>query len=186
MACLRSLSRRSLYPNLLCYMTSRPVVLHHHIKDFTEPTFPDSSLLIRSFHRHVFFEDTRKMSFVQLVGFSGVSLCRQMSSKPEELCSKIDAFGNVVEESVEAIVTNVATIDECTAITESVFSPEGFVQYVINGIHELTGFNWWMSIVLTAFLVTVLMSPVSMRVQNLALELQIRRRLLALLCSTCS
>ncbi|KAG7639924.1 hypothetical protein ISN45_At02g041810 [Arabidopsis thaliana x Arabidopsis arenosa] len=172
MACLRSLSRRSLYPNLLCYMTSRPVVLHHHIKDFTEPTFPDSSLLIRSFHRHVFFEDTRKMSFVQLVGFSVVSLCRQMSSKPEELCSKIDAFGNVVEESVEAIVTNVATIDECTATTESVFSPEGFVQYVINGIHELTGFNWWMSIVLTAFLVTVLMSPVSMRVQNLALELQ--------------
>ncbi|CAL9237161.1 unnamed protein product [Arabidopsis halleri] len=177
MACLRSFSRRSLYPKLFSYMTSRPVVLHHHIKDFTESTFPESSLLIRSFHRQVFFEDRRKMSFVQAVGFSGVLLCRHMSSKPEELCSKIDAFGNVVEDlvsekSVEAIATNVSTIDECTAAIEKFSFPGDFVQYVINGIHELTGFNWWMSIVLTAFLVSVLMSPVSMRVQKQALELQ--------------
>ncbi|EFH58322.1 hypothetical protein ARALYDRAFT_483800, partial [Arabidopsis lyrata subsp. lyrata] len=96
-----------------------------------------------------------------------------MSSKPEELCSKIDAFGNVVEESVEAMATNVSTIDECTAAIEKFSFPGDFVQYVINGIHELTGFNWSMSIVLTAFLVSVLMSPVSMRVQIQALELQI-------------
>ncbi|KAG7570697.1 hypothetical protein ISN45_Aa04g032590 [Arabidopsis thaliana x Arabidopsis arenosa] len=170
MACLRSFSRRSLYPKLFSYMTSRPVVLHHHIKDFTESTFPESNLLIRSFHRQVFFEDRRKMSFVQPVGFSGVLLCRHMSSKPEELCSKIDAFGNVVEDLVSE--KSVEAIDECTAAIENFSFPGDFVQYVINGIHELTGFNWSMSIVLTAFLVSVLMSPVSMRVQKQALELQ--------------
>lgn len=88
------------------------------------------------------------MSFVQPLGFSGVLLlCRHMSSKPEELCSKIDAFGNVVEDlvsekSVEAMATNVSTIDECTAAIETFSFPGDFVQYVINGIHELTGFNW--------------------------------------------
>ncbi|XP_020891120.1 mitochondrial inner membrane protein OXA1-like isoform X2 [Arabidopsis lyrata subsp. lyrata] len=129
-------------------------------------SFPDSRLLIRSFHRQVFFEDRRKMSFVQPTGFSGVLL----SSKPEELCSKIDAFGNVVEDLVSE--KSVEAIDECTAAIENFSFPGDFVQYVINGIHELTGFNWWMLIVLTAFLVSVLMSPVSMRVQKQALELQ--------------
>ncbi|EFH64306.1 hypothetical protein ARALYDRAFT_893288 [Arabidopsis lyrata subsp. lyrata] len=107
------------------------------------------------------------MSFVQPTGFSGVLL----SSKPEELCSKIDAFGNVVEDLVSE--KSVEAIDECTAAIENFSFPGDFVQYVINGIHELTGFNWWMLIVLTAFLVSVLMSPVSMRVQKQALELQI-------------
>ncbi|CAE6053734.1 unnamed protein product [Arabidopsis arenosa] len=174
MACLRSFSRRSLYPKFFSYMTSRPVVLHHHIKDFTESTFPESNPLIRSFHRQVFFEDRRKMYFVQPEGFSGVLLCRHMSSKPEELCSKIDAFGNVVEDLVSE--KSVEAIDECTAAIENFSFPGDFVQYVINGIHELTGFNWLMSIVLTAFLVSVLMSPVSMRVQKQALELQILTR----------
>ena len=144
MACLRSFSRRSPYPKLLCHMTSRPVVLHHQDP---KSTFPESSPLIRSFHRHV-FEDRTIMSFAQPVYSSGVLLlCRHMSSKPEELCSKIDALGNVVEDlvsekPVEAIVTNVSTINECTASIESFSFPGNFVHYVINGIHELTGFNW--------------------------------------------
>ncbi|KAL1191605.1 Mitochondrial inner membrane protein OXA1-like [Cardamine amara subsp. amara] len=174
MACLRSFSRRSLYSKWFCYKTSRPV-LHHHIQDFTESSFPDPTLLIRRFHRHVFFEDTTKMSFLQPMASSGVLLCRHMSSKPEQSCSKIDAFGNVIEElipekSVEAMATN---LDECTAAIEKLSFPEDCVQYVINGIHEFTGFNWWMSIVLTTLLVYGLMSPFSLRLQRKAWELQI-------------
>ncbi|XP_010508016.1 PREDICTED: mitochondrial inner membrane protein OXA1-like [Camelina sativa] len=169
MACLRSFSRRSLYPKWFCYKTSRPALLHDHIKDSTGSSLPDSSLLIRSFHRQVFSEDRRNnMSFVQPMGSSGVLLCsRHMSSKPEELlCSKIDAFGNVAEELVSDKSVG-ATIDQ-------IFSfPGEFVHYVINGIHEFTGLNWWMSILLTAFLVNVLMSPVSMRVVRHASELLI-------------
>ncbi|XP_010518317.1 PREDICTED: mitochondrial inner membrane protein OXA1-like [Camelina sativa] len=178
MACLRSFSRRSLYPKWFCYKTSsRPADLlqHHHIKDSTGSSLPDSSLLIRSFHRQVFSEDRRTMSFVQSMGSSGVLLCsRHMSSKPEELCPMIDAFGNVAEELVsDKSVGAMATVDQCSAAIENFSFPGDFVHYVINGIHELTGLNWWMSILLTAFLVNVLMSPVSMRVQRHGLELQI-------------
>ncbi|XP_010506651.1 PREDICTED: mitochondrial inner membrane protein OXA1-like [Camelina sativa] len=175
MACLRSFSRRSLYPKWFCCKTSRPADLllqHHHIKDSTGSSFPDSSLLIRSFHRQVFSQDRRNMSFVQPMGSSGALVCsRHMSSKPEELCSKIDAFGNVAEELVsDKSVGAMATVDQ-------IFSfPGEFVHYVINGIHEFTGLNWWMSILLTAFLVNVLMSPVSMRVVRHAWELLILLR----------
>ncbi|CAA7016855.1 unnamed protein product [Microthlaspi erraticum] len=115
----------------------------------------------------------------------GVFLCRRMSSsspsssKAEESFRKIDAFGNVAEElvpekSVEAMATKVSVIDECTTTAiENFSSPEGYVYYVINGIHELTGFNWWMSIVVTAFLVNGLMSPLTLLIQRQAWELQI-------------
>ncbi|CAH2057735.1 unnamed protein product [Thlaspi arvense] len=178
MACLRSFSRRNLSPKWFC-KTSSPLVLHR-IKDYTESTLPDSSLLIRRFHRQSFFEDKAKMSFAQPVG-SGVSLCRHLSSssscKPEESCIKTDAFGNVVEElvpekSLEAMATTVPTTDEFSAAIENLSFPEDCVQQVINGIHELTGFNWWMSIVLTAFLVNGLMSPISLRIQRQAWEIQ--------------
>ncbi|ESQ39290.1 hypothetical protein EUTSA_v10001729mg [Eutrema salsugineum] len=182
MACLRSFSRRNLSPKWFC-MTSSPAVLHH-IKDYTESSLSDPSLLIRRFHRQVFFEDRTKMSFAQPVS-SGVLLCRRhmssSSSKPEESCIKIDAFGNGVEElvpekSVEAIATKVSIIDECNSAIENLSFPEDCVQYVINGIHELTGFNWWISIVLTAFLVNGLMLPLSVRLGRLAWEIQVLNR----------
>ncbi|KAL0726278.1 hypothetical protein Bca4012_022371 [Brassica carinata] len=75
----------------------------------------DSSLLLaRSFHRLVFFEDRKKMTFAQPLGASsGVFLCRHISSssssscKPEESSIKIDALGDVVPDgSVQAMVNN--------------------------------------------------------------------------------
>ncbi|KAF3558540.1 hypothetical protein F2Q69_00010397 [Brassica cretica] len=120
-------------------------------------------------------------NFTRLLGASsGVFLCRHISSsssscKPEEWSIKIDALGDTVEglvpeKSVEAMST---TIDGCSsaAAVENFSFPVNCVHYVINGIHDLTGSNWSMSIVLTAFLVNELMSPVSMLIQRQAAEL---------------
>ncbi|CAN6994268.1 unnamed protein product [Brassica rapa subsp. trilocularis] len=184
---LRSFSRRKLSPKWFCNTSSTtipPLVLHDHVEDYnTKPTLSDSTLLLaRSFHRQVFFfEDRKKMTFAQPLGASGVFLCRHISSssfgKPaEESSITLDALGDIVEglvpeKSVEA------AIDGCsTAAFENLYFPLNCVQYVINGIHDLTGFNWWiMSIVLTAFLVNGLMSPLSLRIERQVWELKILR-----------
>lgn len=88
------------------------------------------------------------MTFAQPLGASGVFLCRHISSsssgKPaEESSITLDALGDIVEglvpeKSVEA------AIDGCsTAAFENLYFPLNCVQYVINGIHDLTGFNWY-------------------------------------------
>ncbi|XP_056844051.1 mitochondrial inner membrane protein OXA1-like isoform X1 [Raphanus sativus] len=182
---LRSFSRRrNISPKWFCKTsTTSPLVLHHYVKDYnTKPTFSDSSLLFaRRLHRQVLlFEDRKKTSFAQqpLGASSGVLLCRHISSsssKAEEWGIKIDAFGYIVkglvpEKSVEAMAAT--TIDGCSAAAVENFSfPVNCVHYLINGMHDLTGCNWSMSIILTAFLVNELMSPVSMLIQRQAAEL---------------
>ncbi|CAN6994266.1 unnamed protein product [Brassica rapa subsp. trilocularis] len=47
------------------------------------------------------------------------------------------------------------------------------VQYVINAIHDLTGFNWSMSVFLTVLLARGLMWPVKMQIQRQVWELKI-------------
>lgn len=154
---LRSFSRRKLSPKWFCKTSSTSPLVLHHVQDYnTKPTFSDSSLLLaRSFHRQVFlFEDRKKTSFAQqpLGASSGVLLCRHISSsssKPEEWSIKIDAFGDIVkglvpEKSVEAMAAT--TIDGCSAAAVENFSfPVNCVHYLINGIHDLTGFNWYRS-----------------------------------------
>ncbi|KAL0735523.1 hypothetical protein Bca4012_011733 [Brassica carinata] len=114
-----------------------------------------------NFHRLVFFEDRKKMTFAQPLGASsGVFLCRHISSsssssssscKPEESSIKIDALGDVVPDgSVESVQA----------------------MCVIMAIHDFTGFNWLMSIVLTALLASGLMWPVKMRIQRQVWELK--------------
>ncbi|EOA22597.1 hypothetical protein CARUB_v10003263mg, partial [Capsella rubella] len=138
--------------------TSSHVLLHqHHNKDYTESSFLDSSLMVRDFHRQFFFEDRRKFSFVQPVGSSRALLCRNMSSIPDDLGSKIDAFGNIVEELVsERSVDSMATMDQCNAAIENYSFPG----------------TWWISIVPTASLANVLMLPISMWVARHAWELR--------------
>ncbi|CAF1799319.1 unnamed protein product, partial [Brassica oleracea] len=150
---LRIFSRRKISPKWFCKTSSTSPLVLHHVKDYTGPCLTDSSLLLaRSFHRQVFFEDGKKMSFGQPLGASsGVFLCRHISSsssscKPEEWSIKIDAFGDIVEglvpeKSVEAMST---TIDGCSsaAAVENFSSPVNCVHYVINGIHDLTGSNF--------------------------------------------
>ncbi|WZZ48052.1 hypothetical protein YC2023_048159 [Brassica napus] len=122
--------KRNLSPKWFCKTSSStpPLVLHDHVKDYnTKSTFSDSSLLARSFHRQVFIEDRKKMSFAQPLGASsGVLLCRHISSssgKPEESSIKIDALGDVVPDgSVEAVQA----------------------MCVIMAIHDFTGFNWYL------------------------------------------
>ncbi|CAN8286085.1 unnamed protein product [Cochlearia groenlandica] len=95
------------------------------------------------------------------------------SSSPEDSCIKFDAFGHVVKKPVEeAMATKASVIDEFTSLFENLSAPEDYLQYVINGIHELTGFNWWISIVLTAFLVNGLMSPINLLIQRQIWELR--------------
>lgn len=65
------------------------------------------------------------MTFAQPLGASGVFLCRHISSssgKPaEESSITLDALGDIVEGLV----------------------PEKSVEAAIDGIHDLTGFNWY-------------------------------------------
>ncbi|CAN7006923.1 unnamed protein product [Brassica oleracea var. botrytis] len=143
---LRIFSRRKISPKWFCKTSSTSPLVLHHVKDYTGPCLTDSSLLLaRSFHRQVFFEDGKKMSFGQPLGASsGVFLCRHISSsssscKPEEWSIKIDAFGDIVEglvpeKSVEAMST---TIDGCSsaAAVENFSSPVNCVHYLH---HSLT------------------------------------------------
>lgn len=216
---LRSFSRRrNISPKWFCKTSSTSPLVLHHVQDYnTKPTFSDSSLLFaRRLHRQVLlFEDRKKASFAQqpLGASSGVLLCRHISSsssKPEEWSIKIDAFGDIVkglvpEKSVEAMAAT-TTIDGYSAAAVENFSfPVNCVHYLINGMHDLSGCNWYrfcyiwldfmfviflmtfsysglvatlvcfvyrsMSIILTAFLVNELMSPVSMLIQRQAAEL---------------
>ncbi|KAL0665713.1 hypothetical protein Bca4012_028417 [Brassica carinata] len=159
-----------------------PLVLHDHVKDYnTKSTFSDSSLLLaRSFHRQVFIEDRKKMSFAQPLGASsGVLLCRHISSssgKPEESSIKIDALGDVVPDgSVEAVQAMVNNLIGWSLEMKYLYPPVYCVQCVIMAIHDFTGFNWSTSVVLTALLASGLMWPVKMRIQRQVWELKILR-----------
>ncbi|KAG2300130.1 hypothetical protein Bca52824_036602 [Brassica carinata] len=55
---------------------------------------------------------------------------------------------------------------------EKLLPPVYCVQCVIMAIHDFTGFNWLMSIVLTALLASGLMWPVKMRIQRQVWELK--------------
>ncbi|KAL0800195.1 hypothetical protein Bca101_055370 [Brassica carinata] len=95
------------------------------------------------------------MTFAQPLGASSrVFLCRHISSsssssscKPEESSIKIDALGDVVPDG---------SVESC----------------VIMAIHDFNGFNWLMSVVLTALLASGLMWPVKMRIQRQVWELK--------------
>ncbi|KAG2290392.1 hypothetical protein Bca52824_049996 [Brassica carinata] len=175
--------KRNLSPKWFCKTSSSspPLVLHDHVKDYnTKSTFSDSSLLARSFHRQVFIEDRKKMSFAQPLGASsGVLLCRHISSssgKPEESSIKIDALGDVVPDgSVEAVQAMVNNLIGWSLEMKYLYPPVYCVQCVIMAIHDFTGFNWSTSVVLTALLASGLMWPVKMRIQRQVWELKILR-----------
>ncbi|XP_010544825.1 PREDICTED: mitochondrial inner membrane protein OXA1-like isoform X1 [Tarenaya hassleriana] len=171
MACLRSVWRRT---NLLprqFWMLERPVLRAN--KDDTGTDCLNSSPLTRGVHSQArrldfLLERKKHTSFARPLG-PGFFLCRHMSSKPGECSNKIDCNPAVVEElvpeeSLEAVVTQVISVNEAALAAADSSLPVAAIQHFIDSVHAFTGFNWFASIVLSTFLVRGLYIPTRIKV----------------------
>ncbi|XP_010544826.1 PREDICTED: mitochondrial inner membrane protein OXA1-like isoform X2 [Tarenaya hassleriana] len=149
MACLRSVWRRT---NLLprqFWMLERPVLRAN--KDDTGTDCLNSSPLTRGVHSQArrldfLLERKKHTSFARPLG-PGFFLCRHMSSKPGECSNKIDCNPAVVEElvpeeSLEAVVTQVISVNEAALAAADSSLPVAAIQHFIDSVHAFTGFNW--------------------------------------------
>lgn len=87
----------------------------------------------------------------------GPSLSRYMSSSIGEGSDNFDRLGDIADilsdETVELVSSQAPAINEvAVAAADSAF-PVAALQHLIDGVHSLTGLNWWAAIALTTILI---------------------------------
>ncbi|CAH2057734.1 unnamed protein product [Thlaspi arvense] len=169
MSCLRVISKRV---NLL---QRRAYPSCGHLlgddKDGAKSSPPNSDTMIRRAFAHSVTNKRSSMqyqsSFAGPLGL-GLSSCRYMSSStPPEWSDKVDGIDFVAAEVVpdqiiEAVTTSqaVPALNEVAiAAADSAF-PVAALQHLIDGVHSLTGMNWWASIVLTTVIIRGVTVPI--------------------------
>uniref|UniRef100_A0A7N0U1V4 Membrane insertase YidC/Oxa/ALB C-terminal domain-containing protein n=1 Tax=Kalanchoe fedtschenkoi TaxID=63787 RepID=A0A7N0U1V4_KALFE len=94
---------------------------------------------------------------------TGLSLYRHMSTAYEESSDKVDYISDVAEiitdKTVEAVASQAPVVNEVAIAAADSFAPVAALQYLIDGVHQVTGFNWWASIALTTILIRTATIP---------------------------
>ncbi|KAK9274450.1 hypothetical protein L1049_021697 [Liquidambar formosana] len=83
---------------------------------------------------------------------------RYMSTAVGEGADKIeymtDVAGVLTETTVETVTSQVTpAVSEVAIAAADSYFPVAVLQYLIDGVHNMTGFNWWASIALTTLLI---------------------------------
>ncbi|KAG9448292.1 hypothetical protein H6P81_014420 [Aristolochia fimbriata] len=86
-----------------------------------------------------------------------------------------DVAGVLTDKSAEAVITQAPVVNEVAiAAADSAF-PVAALQYFIDGIHNLTGLNWWASIMLTTIFIRTATIPLLINTLKATIKLsQIR------------
>ncbi|EEF51345.1 mitochondrial inner membrane protein OXA1 [Ricinus communis] len=174
MAYIRSLTTRSTLLKRHCH-PSFTFFLHQHSDDHNNTSIDEfSSVQGRGFHSKSSgsfdirpFQEIRFRDAYSLSPSIGASFCRYMSSTVGEGSDhKIELISDVADvvltdASAQSVATNVTApvVNEVAAAAADCFAPVAVLQHVIDAVHNLTGFNWWASIVLTTLIIRTMMVP---------------------------
>ncbi|GMH22645.1 hypothetical protein Nepgr_024488 [Nepenthes gracilis] len=143
-----------------------------HDKDHSKQEEPSHSRIDRSvFQRRSYgsyFNTTRRFDYFfgqkrDIWLGTRLSFCRYMSTSLGEGSSKVDYIndvaGVITDAPLETIASQAQTVNEvAVAAADSAF-PIAALQYLIDGVHSLTGLNWWASIALTTLLIRGITVP---------------------------
>ncbi|KAA8520947.1 hypothetical protein F0562_011620 [Nyssa sinensis] len=87
----------------------------------------------------------------------GSFFSRHMSTTIGDEASNIGYMTDVAEvladKTVEAVASQAPAVNEVAIAAADSFFPVAALQYLIDGVHSFTGFNWWASIVVTTLLI---------------------------------
>lgn len=86
-----------------------------------------------------------------------------MSTTVGNEANNIELISDVAEvltdTTVQAVASQAPLVNEVAIAAADSFYPVMYLQYVIDYVHQITGFNWWASIVLTTVLIRGLTLP---------------------------
>ncbi|GAV65771.1 60KD_IMP domain-containing protein [Cephalotus follicularis] len=104
-----------------------------------------------------------RWSHLYIVPSTGASFCRCMSTTNGEVSDKIELISDVAEvlsdPSVQEVSTQVPVVNEVAVAAADSFLPVAALQYFIDYVHTLTGFNWWASIIVSTIVIRWLTLP---------------------------
>ncbi|XXG82348.1 hypothetical protein AAC387_Pa10g0320 [Persea americana] len=72
---------------------------------------------------------------------------------PEKIADMTDVASILTDKSVEVVAAQGPVVSEVAVAAADSFFPVAALQYFIDGIHTLTGLNWWASIALTTLFI---------------------------------
>lgn len=108
------------------------------------------------------FQDT-SCSSCSLSPSSGSFFCRYMSTAVSKEADNIELINHVAGALTDTTVQTVASqsppVNEVVIAAADSFYPVMYLQYLIDCVHQFSGFNWWSSIVLTTILIRGLTLP---------------------------
>ncbi|KAK2966515.1 hypothetical protein RJ640_019044 [Escallonia rubra] len=94
----------------------------------------------------------------------GAFMSRHMSTTVgESAADKIeymtDAAEVLADKTMEAVASTVPAVSEVAVAAADSYFPVACLQYVIDYVHHITGFNWWASIIVTTLLIRTITVP---------------------------
>ncbi|XP_030470154.1 mitochondrial inner membrane protein OXA1 [Syzygium oleosum] len=93
----------------------------------------------------------------------GSSFHRYMSTAVGESADKIELISDVAEvitdTTVQAVASQAPAVSEVAIAAADSYLPVMALQYLIDYVHQFTGFNWWASIVVTTLLIRTATVP---------------------------
>ncbi|XP_031391099.1 mitochondrial inner membrane protein OXA1-like [Punica granatum] len=94
---------------------------------------------------------------------SGSPYCRYMSTTVGGNADNIDLISDVADvltdTTVQAVASQAPMVNEVAIAAADSYYPVMYLQYFIDYVHQLSGLNWWASIVLTTLLIRGLTLP---------------------------
>ncbi|EEF31903.1 mitochondrial inner membrane protein OXA1 [Ricinus communis] len=111
------------------------------------------------------FQEIRLRDAYSLSPSIGASFCRYMSTTTvgEGSDHKIELMSDVADvvitDTSAQSVAAASAVNEVAAAAADCFPPVAVLHHIIDAVHNLTGFNWWASIVLTTLVIRTLMVP---------------------------
>lgn len=94
---------------------------------------------------------------------SGSLFCRYMSTTVGNETNNIELISDVADvltdTTVQAVASQAPAVNEVAIAAADSFYPVMCLQYVIDYVHQISGFNWWASIVLTTIMIRGLTLP---------------------------
>ncbi|XP_030549617.2 mitochondrial inner membrane protein OXA1-like isoform X3 [Rhodamnia argentea] len=90
----------------------------------------------------------------------GSSFHRYMSTAVGESADKLELLSDVITDTtVQAVASQAPAVSEVAIAAADSYFPVMALQYLIDYVHQFTGFNWWASIVVTTLLIRTATIP---------------------------
>ncbi|XP_058100396.1 mitochondrial inner membrane protein OXA1-like isoform X3 [Magnolia sinica] len=173
----RSISSKFTLLTRRCHPSFTHLLLHDdndkiHSGPVADPSqTQNGNFLQREFHRNynhataglgALFRERRGFASSLPLGL-GPSFCSYSSSTIGDGSDKVEYMSDVAsvftEKSMEVAVVQATVASEVAVAAADSFLPVAFLQYFIDGVHNVTGLNWWAAIALTTLMIRCATAP---------------------------